>query len=80
MFKTIEIDRGNLTIIGVNFLDLKSVNEFPSNIYIYLLHLVIPSLFCFVQSFFYYLQHRDLRMTVWREIKEVIGWCRSSED
>ena len=27
MFKTIEIDRGNLTIIGVNFLDLKTLES-----------------------------------------------------
>jgi putative transcriptional regulator len=27
MFKTIEIDRGNLTIMGVNFLDLKTLES-----------------------------------------------------
>jgi hypothetical protein len=56
----------------INFLDLTNVNEFPSYIYIYLLQLGIPSLFCSVQCFFNYLQHLDLRLTVWREIKQLV--------
>ena len=62
-----------LLLRKVNFLSLSIVNEYPNYMFVYLLHLGMPNIFCILQSFFLYLRHKNLRKVVTREIKDIVS-------
>ena len=57
-----------------NSFTIESVNEFPFYLLVYLIQLGMANLCVFIQCFSYYLRHQDLRVTVYREIKEYLNY------
>lgn len=63
----------SIVLRRVNFMSLQNINQFPNYLYVYLLHLGMPNIFCITQSFFLYLRHKNLRQVVTREIKDMLS-------
>ena len=64
---------GSSLMRKMNSIDIRKVNEYPVYLSVYFLHLGMVNSCAIVQCFVYYLMHPNLRATLFREIKELVG-------